>query len=323
MPETISVIIPAHNEESTVHEVVTACMSAALTYDRSAKVTVIADHCGDRTAEVADSAGANVIERKELAPSKAHAVQLGISATSGSIVSLFDADCVAVKPHHLAQLLEPVIDRRATQAVGVLNYVGLATLVQRFPWSSGQRVIRRDAFDWNDSRLSEYRLEVLINEYVGRSRGLTEAVILRGMGHWNKVTKLGLREGLLADLAMWKSISGLVLSDCDLPSMERYLEGVVLTSEFGRRRVSRLEARLGYIGLRSLCGLIDRFPEQVFGPAPDHDLHDRLGSPRLVDVALSDGHLASGGHGSRPDGWPTGRQSFTETGRSVAEVSER
>lgn len=266
MSETISVIIPAHNEESTIPCVVDACLEAAYQFDPAAQVTVVADHCADRTAQLAEHAGATVLERWDDNPSKAQAVQLGVAATDGAIITLFDADCVGVTAYHVTQLIEPVVRNRAVQTVGVVDYVGLAGLVQRFPWSSGQRALRREIFNWDDSRLADYRLEVLINECVGKQRGLTESVVLNGMTHRSKVSKVGLARGIRADLAMWKSISDLVMIDCDYSNMARYLDGVVVVSESDSRRVSRAEARLGFIVLRSLCSFFARIPDHWVAP---------------------------------------------------------
>lgn len=257
MTDRIDFLIPAHNEESTVGSVVEACCEAATSlqlYD--ATVTVVADHCIDQTAEFAESAGADVIERNTGTPSKAHAVQVGISATEGSVVALFDADCVGLTPTHIATLVEPVAANRAAQSVGVLDYAHVAGLVQRYPWSSGQRVLRRALVDWSDLRFEGYCLEVLINEYVGAQSGLTESVRLRGVAHRNKIAKDGLAEGIRSDIAMWRSVASLVMAACDHSSLERYLQGVVLSESTGRRQVSPLEARLGFLGLREICRLL-------------------------------------------------------------------
>ena len=60
----LAVLVPAHDEE----ELVGRCVSAlrAQTYPSSRRrVVVIADNCGDRTAEVAAAAGAEVLERRD------------------------------------------------------------------------------------------------------------------------------------------------------------------------------------------------------------------------------------------------------------------
>jgi cellulose synthase/poly-beta-1,6-N-acetylglucosamine synthase-like glycosyltransferase len=59
------IVIPAHDEEQGVRGTVESCL--ALDYPRQLFETlVLADNCGDRTAEVARQAGATVVERHDL-----------------------------------------------------------------------------------------------------------------------------------------------------------------------------------------------------------------------------------------------------------------
>ena len=57
------VIVPAHNEERLIATTVASLRAA--TYDPSPEILVVADNCSDRTAEVARSAGARVLERND------------------------------------------------------------------------------------------------------------------------------------------------------------------------------------------------------------------------------------------------------------------
>lgn len=59
----LAVLVPAHDEEELVGRCVASLRDQ--TYPRS-RVIVIADNCGDRTAEVARDAGAEVMERRDL-----------------------------------------------------------------------------------------------------------------------------------------------------------------------------------------------------------------------------------------------------------------
>ena len=63
-PSRFVVLIPAHDEEANVGATVASCL--ALAYEPSAfTVLVIADNCGDGTAEAARAAGAEVFERTD------------------------------------------------------------------------------------------------------------------------------------------------------------------------------------------------------------------------------------------------------------------
>lgn len=78
----VTVVVPAHNEEATIAEVVRDFRAQA-PVDR---VLVVDNNCRDRTAELARAAGAEVIE--EGAPGYGHAIRAGLdhAVLSGSEV---------------------------------------------------------------------------------------------------------------------------------------------------------------------------------------------------------------------------------------------
>src|SRR5260221_1567302 len=95
----IAGLIVAHDEERVVMDSVRSLMSQRYAEGQYA-VCLVADHCTDRTAEIARSAGAQVIERAEgRAEGKSAAVAFGIEAVARDgafdAVAIFDADNVA------------------------------------------------------------------------------------------------------------------------------------------------------------------------------------------------------------------------------------
>lgn len=103
-PNTITVLMPAHNEEAGISETI-ASVRAGL--NPSGRVLVIADNCTDNTAQVAKAAGADVIERN--APEergKGYALAFGLDHLKEAppeVVVLVDADC-RVEPGQLQHL---------------------------------------------------------------------------------------------------------------------------------------------------------------------------------------------------------------------------
>jgi cellulose synthase/poly-beta-1,6-N-acetylglucosamine synthase-like glycosyltransferase len=89
------VLVPAHNEEQVI-----ASGLAAIMADRRAQdvVLVVADHCTDRTAQIARSLGASVLERGDDEPAgRAAARQAGLEHARGlewDAVLMLDADSV-------------------------------------------------------------------------------------------------------------------------------------------------------------------------------------------------------------------------------------
>src|SRR5262245_15751555 len=104
MRPRVAVLVPAHNEragiDATIHDV-TAQLRPG---DR---ILVVADNCTDDTAAVAASAGAEVVERRDLARiGKGFALDYGLQhlrAEPPEIVIFIDADC-RLRPGAIEQL---------------------------------------------------------------------------------------------------------------------------------------------------------------------------------------------------------------------------
>ena len=89
------VLVPAHNEEQVIAAGLAAIMADKRPRDH---VLVVADRCSDRTAEIARSLGAEVLERgPDLPPGRAAARQHGLDharAREWDVVLMLDADSV-------------------------------------------------------------------------------------------------------------------------------------------------------------------------------------------------------------------------------------
>lgn len=75
----VSAVIPAHNEEQTVGNVIDAARAAKLVD----KVIVVDNASEDRTSEVALTHGARVIREEK--PGKGQAMSAGVRATSAGV----------------------------------------------------------------------------------------------------------------------------------------------------------------------------------------------------------------------------------------------
>lgn len=255
---SVDFILPAHNEANTVADVARVCVNAAEKLGHiTTTVTVIADHCTDATPFEAEVAGADVIVRADGAPSKADAVRAGIVATSGEVIALIDADCRNLESAHLLKLVEPILIGEADQSVGVMDYGVLSRLVRRYPWSSGQRALRREAFNWFDSRMAGYNLEMLINEAIGSVGGTTLSYVLEGVTHRSMLVERGWREGLQRDVRMWRDIADVVKASDNI-SLKTYFESVSVADRNVTRFQSRLEGALGYYSMRLATSLLCR-----------------------------------------------------------------
>ncbi|MCG2827967.1 glycosyltransferase [Methanothermobacter sp. K4] len=106
--QTVSVVIPAFNEEKTVAMVVEAAKGSKLV----SEVIVVDDGSTDNTAGVAEAAGARVI-RHASNRGKGAALRTGFKHSSGEIVVFIDADLENMTTEKIERMIRPIIRGRA------------------------------------------------------------------------------------------------------------------------------------------------------------------------------------------------------------------
>lgn len=122
-PETLSVIIPAYNEEATIEAVLD--MVAAVDLDLNLEMLIVDDGSTDRTAEISTrwarehAAGTRISARVVSQPNggKGTAVRRGIAESSGDYVIIQDADMEYDALDYPA-LLEPLLRGRVDVCYG-------------------------------------------------------------------------------------------------------------------------------------------------------------------------------------------------------------
>lgn len=196
---SIAVVVPAHNEENQIAGTLRSIQPQLAAGDR---LIVVADNCTDRTAEIAESLGAEALVRHDLdRRGKGYAIRHALAALQASppeIVVNIDADCTAEpgaidqiarlaaetgRPVQGAYEMRSPIDGTARMsrvsefAVRVKNRVrplglqklGLPCLLtgsgMAFPWDALQRTPHPESHIVEDMR---YSTDLAINGYPPR-----------------------------------------------------------------------------------------------------------------------------------------------------------
>jgi glucosyl-3-phosphoglycerate synthase len=107
-PMTVSVILPAYNEEKTVDSVIKTVK--ALNY--VAEIIVVNDGSLDATEQVAKEAGATVISHTKNR-GKGAAIKTGFKNSKGDIVVFIDADLQKLAPKQVDKMIQPILNGEA------------------------------------------------------------------------------------------------------------------------------------------------------------------------------------------------------------------
>ena len=107
-PMTVSVILPAYNEEKTVASVIKTVQ--ALNYVD--EIIVVNDGSLDATEQVAKEAGATVISHTKNR-GKGAAIKTGFKNSKGDVVVFMDADLQKLVPKQVDKMIQPILNGEA------------------------------------------------------------------------------------------------------------------------------------------------------------------------------------------------------------------
>jgi len=113
---TVSVVIPARNEEATVGAIVATIREHLVERVRLVdEILVVDSRSTDATAEVAAAAGARVVSQDDVTrglprmTGKGDALWAGLAASRGEVVAFVDGDLREFSPHFVTGLLGPLL----------------------------------------------------------------------------------------------------------------------------------------------------------------------------------------------------------------------
>ncbi len=198
---TVSVLIPAYNEEKTITDVIDAAKACEIVDE----IIVIDDGSTDNTYKVAKDTGVEVI-RVPHNVGKGGALKKGLEASKGDIIVFLDADLIGLKPKHIETLVRPVMEEDIGMTVGIFKKGRKTTDLSQYltPFLSGQRAIKRDLLSRFDKiEFTKYGIEVALTRYAKRENIKVEFVDLYDVTHLMKEEKRGLVKGFLERLKMY------------------------------------------------------------------------------------------------------------------------
>ena len=176
--KTVSIIVPARNEEVTLPYVLTDLAAAIRGLEGyEVEVLCVDDHSTDKTAEIAKAFGARVIANTSQ-PGKGMALRTGFQLAKGDILVMMDAD-YSHRPEDLPVFLAALKDGvglvigsrvvggseeythvRALGNVMLSTALGLATHRYLSDALNGYKVFRRDVFTDFDYTSTSFELEI-------------------------------------------------------------------------------------------------------------------------------------------------------------------
>ncbi|MDQ0736329.1 glycosyltransferase family 2 protein [Arthrobacter agilis] len=145
---TVTVLIPAHNEEASLPQTIASLQSQS---HRPERIIVVADNCTDATVQLARAAGVEVIESVGNTKKKAGALNQALRTVlpqqgDNDVVMVMDAD-TQLDDGFLAHAVVRFVNDRALMAVGGLFYGedghGLIGQFQRNEYIRYSRQMRR------------------------------------------------------------------------------------------------------------------------------------------------------------------------------------
>lgn len=273
---TVSVVLPAHNEESTVGDIVTTIRRDLVEHTPFVDEILVVDSLStDATADRAAAAGARVVAQESVLPQlpplsgKGEALWKGLAASSGDIVVFIDADLRDFGSHFVSGLLGPLLVDRDIQFVkGAYErpYTGPDGVARRGGGGRVTELVARPLLNMFWPELSGFA-QPLGGEYAARREVLEQVPF---------VTEYGVEFGLLVDL----------LQLIGLDAMAQVDLGVRTHSHQSVAALGRMAGQI----MATAWSRLERQGRLVASEPPAHTLlqFGLDGQAELVDVAVAE-----------------------------------
>lgn len=282
---SVSVVLPALDEERTVGEIVarirTRLMEAVPLVD---EIVVIDSGSTDRTAEVAAAAGARVVHRDAILPGlpsvrgKGEVLWRSLLATSGEVVCFIDADLRRFDPALVRGILGPLLCDPSIQLVKAAYDRPLLDAGTVLPGGGGRvtELVARPLLNLHWPRLAGL-VQPLAGEYAARRSLLERLPFPCGYG---------VELGLLVDALRLAGLDAIAQVDVGARYHRHQADHALgrMSSEIWQTALARLERDGRWVGGKPVHTALTQFQRQEGGFRPlSHEIaaHER---PPMISV---------------------------------------
>lgn len=201
---TVSVVIPAYNEEKYISGVLSALQGIPVI----SEIIVVSDGSTDNTVEEARKWPVKVIvlDRNY---GKGSAMFIGFKTSQEENILFLDADLIGLNRQHVLDMVNPVINDEADMTLGIFDNGRLTTDMAQViaPFLTGQRCIKRSWLkkfnDWEDAG---FGIEAALTQFAVHNNLRIKHIVLPAMTHVMKEEKLGIIRGFTYRLKMYWEI---------------------------------------------------------------------------------------------------------------------
>lgn len=161
---TVSVIVPAYNEEKKISHVLKSLVNSLLIDE----IIVINDGSSDKTLSIIKQFKKILLINLKKNHGKSYAITKGIEKSKGDIIVFIDADLTGLNDSHINKLTNPLITGKKDVVIGYPNYIKADKL---FLPLSGERAYWKKNLIPHLKELSKkgYGMELYLN-YIFRNK---------------------------------------------------------------------------------------------------------------------------------------------------------
>ena len=184
--QSLAAIIPVYDEAGRVGQVLSVLREVACLKE----IIVVNDGSTDSTLDEVNQC-ANLDARIRVLShvnnrGKGQAVHTGMNATRATHLLMLDGDLVDLKPHHIHDLIQPVIDGEADMTLGLFRGRPFKSDLSHWlmPWLTGQRCLRKNLFRYVSlNAAAGYGIETALTVASRQQGWQCQHVLLRGVYH--------------------------------------------------------------------------------------------------------------------------------------------